>query len=495
MKNIYFIYLFCIFKFIVANSPETNAEKLTVKFAYRGQSLKGRPTHIDIIDIDQNGKDEIIISEYLSGKKYISIWSFNEDKISSLLMRFTVTPDVIYYDVADIDRDYKNEIILITSNDIYYYELNGKKVTRQNVINYSFIRGTPYQTLRANFFHDVDGDGFEELTLTDVDGVHIYETDQFRRISHIISPSQISVMMTPYSDYPVTMSSRFPLVRFDDIDGNGKEEMLIKSKSSITLFEYIGQGSWKALLTYNFKSDRETIIGGAFNYSFPDVADVDQDGRKEIILNGTTVDLSRFRFNAYSHILFLDKKLKLLEQIELNMDGVPANLPFYIDTNDNGYKDIVFPLIRFNWVTVLGLMFRGGEIKLPFFVMYDNNGNYDMELERLFEAKVKIDNTLSMIAGLLLYQRDPATYPVAYFHDYNDRKQQFILNKFYYSNKFDRYRKETAAKLPIELTDVQQFRIVGKLANLFGDKQKEAVYLIGNNFFTFFEEILPKNKN
>ncbi len=130
---------------------------------------------------------------------------------------------------------------------------------------------------------DIDGDGLKEFVASTWDSLRLYAFDR-------------NGGMKP--GFPVVAAESFSAVAIDDIDGDGKKEMAFGTNSGRF---YVVR--WNGTDFFDGDANPATIgvfkTGlGTFSYGSPAIADLDGDGKKEIVYGESSGLLHAWRNNA-----------------------------------------------------------------------------------------------------------------------------------------------------------------------------------------------------
>ncbi len=241
-------------------------------------------TNIAVDDLNGDGQKEIVIST--SG----SIRVFNTSGVS--LPGFPVftnagnTPPAI----GDVDGDGQKEIVVATTvgpTNLYMIKANGTVMPNwPRAINPSLpsnLTSSSYPVLG-----DLDGDGDMECVIGSTNGlVYAFRSDG----SYL--PGWPQATKAAYVNSPA----------IGDIDGDGLPEVVVGNQN------FLENGSWANYLfawhadgtilpNWPVKYDRQISIS-SFGFGAPALADLDQDGRADVIVSSDTTNGSPSALNAY----------------------------------------------------------------------------------------------------------------------------------------------------------------------------------------------------
>jgi outer membrane protein assembly factor BamB len=260
---------------------------------------------IKVVDLDGDGKKEMIFGAVDGG---IHIYDSKGKEIrTGFFPKRTGGPIMSDVEVADVDGDGKKEIIA-TSFDGRIYVLNNKgKVKWEKKLGSSAVFNSPVVV-------DLNGDGKKEIIASSVAGeVRVFNSDGEEKW-HRMANSQLS-------------SS--PIIA--DLDGEQKGNKEVILRNNIGEIEVYTD---KGLNKRGFP----VAVGG--NVDFwpyePAAADIDGDGKKEIIIPNPSTS----RGAQDQTIAIINKEGKIVKRIRVGMNI--ADKVKIADINGDGNPDMVF---------------------------------------------------------------------------------------------------------------------------------------------------------
>ncbi len=159
-----------------------------------------------------------------------------------------------YIAVAQLDADPRPELVMVARRNIYRLEHDGTEVWSRPLMDTGF--GGPPTV--ANF----DDDPAPELGVASRDNYTVYDADGSVLWSHAIQELSSSR----------TGSSVF------DLDGDGTAEVLYNDENTLFVFAWAGRGNPTPNVVWSTPNSTLTA------HEYPVVADVDNDGKAEIIV-------------------------------------------------------------------------------------------------------------------------------------------------------------------------------------------------------------------
>jgi len=248
----------------------------------------GGGVHPGIVDLDSDGKKEIITSRGSDdGFHYYYIYERGAEDFSKVFELSFLTADKFEHDliqalrpIDDADGDGKKEFIIAGVSDFYIYENTGDNQyqevwhTRVNSSNRSVNLG------RVRFLGDTDQDGKKEIVMGGLrvgqdiadpylDAFFVYEAtgdNNYELIWEIIHPTSLLG-----SDH----------MEVGDVDGDSINELIIVSDDS-DVYVYKSSGDNQFELATNFVWDTPYDVSV---YSEFALSDIDSDGLDEAIFN------------------------------------------------------------------------------------------------------------------------------------------------------------------------------------------------------------------
>ncbi|NND09156.1 MAG: VCBS repeat-containing protein [Saprospiraceae bacterium] len=253
-----------------------------------------RPVFSKMVDLDQDGQSEILICEFGNHSGKLSLWSLDEGKYRrSILLN---EPGTIKVDISDMNRDGKDDIIVLASQAregiyILYQENNLQFETKQ------VIRLEPQYG--SSWFELIDYNGDEHLDIVIANGDNAdYSiiSKPFHGLRLYINDGKDQFTQTWF--YPIFGATR---VCANDYDLDGDIDFAVMSFfpdydiAANESFVYLENINAK---THTFKSHttRESALG---RWLVMDDGDYDGDGDLDILLGSFLLPVTE----AHQHIM------------------------------------------------------------------------------------------------------------------------------------------------------------------------------------------------
>lgn len=285
--------------------------------------------------------------------------------------------DGAIYDLADLDGDGVNEIVVLYPSgvDVYKFDPATGKMVRSSTPLLSGLRGASVQHLvPADVMSDIDGDGDEDL-IYPVDGkYYLYFNDRgvFTKRNQI-STKPISVRMSvgeAQISEEVTASVSIPGIEFVDLNADGRKDVHATSKERESFYLQSADGVIPENPTYEvdlsrFKGDKPAKSGAGNINPFQFVSkDLNGDERQDyMIVSGNKISV----FLAGEQGVDFTKPSQILKVSAESMNAVLLPL------NKDQLPDLV--IIKYE-LPSLGRIVAGLAIGLRFeveFLGYDNS--------------------------------------------------------------------------------------------------------------------------
>ncbi len=230
-----------------------------------------QPGEIAVGDLDGDGKPDLVVVDGAGG--VISFFRNTSTPGSiSFAQRVDLNPGSIpaSISIADLDQDGKPDLVLATNTGL------GSMKNLSTPGNLSFgafyvcATGTQLVSARAG---DLDGDGKPDLVAADISGNTIVV------VKNNSTPGSIAFAAAQN----ITCALNTNHVDIEDMDGDGKPDLVSSNinYTNVSIFRNTGTGS-----TLTFDAAADYSIGNV-SLSFSAVADMDANGRPDIIA-GTT---------------------------------------------------------------------------------------------------------------------------------------------------------------------------------------------------------------
>lgn len=296
------------------------------------KNIAGFFANIVVDDLNGDGQKEIIIANQGSVRVFdkngvmLPGWPFFTNGLNSAPV------------VGDVDGDGQKEIAVATltgpTNLYMLRATGGGMVGWPRAINPqlpSNISTNSYPSLG-----DLDGDGKMECVIGSANGfVYAFRGDGS------------NLPGWPQATKPVRVNS--PVI--GDIDGDGLPEVVAGNEKIVesgenTNYLYAWRADGTILPNWPVKYDR-TISATFFGYGAPALADLDQDGRADIIVSSDTLSGSDSALNAYKSD---GSKVPGFPKPTLNIGASSTNTAAVADLDGDGFMEMA-------WINFDGLLF------------------------------------------------------------------------------------------------------------------------------------------
>jgi len=288
------------------------------------KNIAGFMTNIAVDDLTGDGQKEIIISVFGS------VRVFNTNGVMLPGWPFFTNVTMLPPAIGDVDGDGQKEIVVATNSgptNLYMIKANGvvmpgwpKAINPQLPSNFT---ASSYPVLG-----DLDGDGTMECVIGSANG-----------FVHAFRANGSNVPGWPQA----TKATAVNPPAIGDIDGDGLPEVvagndrIIENNSSANyLFAWHANGT--ILPNWPVKYDRQ-ITHSSFGYGAPALADLDQDGRADIIVSSDTTNDSHSALNAYKSD---GSKVPGFPKPTLDTGASPANTVAVADLDGDGSMEMAW---------------------------------------------------------------------------------------------------------------------------------------------------------
>lgn len=396
-------------------------------------------------DIDNDGRDELIIASFSFSEKKIEIYKIENEKLI-IIDEISVPKKTIYYDIGDINNDKLMDIVFLASDGLYYRNINfsknsNVKFNHIQTIYSEIIVPQPELLKSVSMVIDLNGDNKNELVIENVTSIEIFETNNFTRVASINLETILEFALVPGQFYPHYIFYTLPIIQIKDLDNDKKKEIITKFPNSINIFGINKNiNEWELKRKIYIGKDNVYFLSNSFvKFSFPVITDINNDGIKEMILSSANLDIPRIRFEAIGDVYYFDKwNFNINKNKQIAIKGIPLNLPYFFNISNDKYKDFICPSIPFNLFTIFGILSGSGNIYVPFFYYEQDKEKFDTKNpKKLFEIPFRIEHITSFVEGLPFDQYQDRTFPDFYYFLHNIKEKTVdIIYYYYHKNKY-----------------------------------------------------------
>ncbi|MEO0246350.1 MAG: VCBS repeat-containing protein [candidate division WOR-3 bacterium] len=338
-------------------------------------------------DLDGDGKKEII---FLHPDKKLSIFSNSEKGFIEILKGVEISKEGCIIDFGDFYPEEKGEeIIIAKSNGIDIFKFN-KNISLINSFNFqnSPIYSTNKVLRKGKILYK------ENLIFFYPDkGILIYKNGNFDTIK-VLTEIDVSTS-DDKGDYGIPKKSSLntlyilPLLFFEDINGDGEEDLIEYSKDSLFIFFKKGK---------KFSKSRDMVIDLSFlkgegKIPLPPkdivVTDINNDKRADLLLT----KLGEIFFGTKSIIYFF-----------LNQNGGFKNTPDQViisesslpdvkvlDLNNDGNMDLITNMTPLNiWTIIKLLLTKKEEITYGFYLFKNSSFSKTPDFTKKLTLRIDI---------------------------------------------------------------------------------------------------------
>jgi len=323
-------------------------------------------------DLDGDGKKEII---FLHPEKKLSIFSVSDTNVEPVLKGIQLSKEGVIIDFGNFYSELKGEEILIAKSsgiDIFKYDKNNVTLIK----SFKFLNSPLYprtKVLRKGkilyrnyliFFYPDKGilidknENFDTIPLIIERGI---STDEDKSIYEIPKKS------------PLKTSYILPFLFFTDINGDGKDDLIEYSRDSLFIFFKKGEkfsDLKNILIDLSFLRSK-----GENNILFPNVFvdDIDGDGKGDILLTKFGDIILGKKAIIYLFLNHNGNFKDTPDQIIISETTVPDFK--ILDLNNDGKMDIMTNITSFDiWKIIKLILLRKSEITYGFYLF--KNGKF-----------------------------------------------------------------------------------------------------------------------
>lgn len=272
-----------------------------------------RPVHTIVNDLNNDGNDEIIVSEF--GHLTGNLSLFKKTKEGSFKKTVLLNlPGCIKIVVKDMDKDGKKDIIVLTGQAregvSILYQKENLKFSNKTVLQFSPVYGTSWFDLI-----DYDGDGDQDIITVNGDNADLSIINKPYHGMRIHLNNGKNEFKEEFF-YPLNGATRLIardfdqdndidialLAAFPDYDQNPEYSFVFLENKNTQTF------------TFNTYTFQEAILG---RWLLMDAGDIDKDGDDDIILSSFNADRPNAPINILEnwkknkiHLLVLENQLK-----------------------------------------------------------------------------------------------------------------------------------------------------------------------------------------
>jgi len=273
------------------------------------------------VDVDQDGKKDLLISPNQKGENYNCIWYYKNYSTpgtadwrfqsDSFLIDQTIDLGTAAYPILyDYNKDGKPDLLI--GSDGYYQDSSGKLRSRISYYQNTSTPGNPSFTLQTTDFLNIDSFNFQgvapapgDLDNSGVDGLVIGHSDgtlsYFKNIaaSSAVQPVwQLAALVLTDVDGDTINVGGYAAPVIYDVDMDGKKDLVIGNiLGTIQYYQNVGTTpgaiALKLITTHlgNAVADPDLTYG---NYSVPFIGPVDSSGTNYLLLGAGSGNIYQF---------------------------------------------------------------------------------------------------------------------------------------------------------------------------------------------------------
>jgi hypothetical protein len=277
-------------------------------------------------DLNGNGKNDLVVANYREKFEYDTesfvYWGtdtgFDPDNPLRLPTHYALQALT-----ADLNGDGRDEIIFAGGNQVWIYWNHDGSFGPENRTILESTGFTSMFSIGAVRAHvaDVDGDGVVELLVATEAGVEIRRTDDLTQVAQLLD--------IPYSTWVATA----------DLDGDGRPEIVASKYDDRVSYDTQSAIFWNG--PDGFSNENRTLLdtGGAMGCT---AADLDGDGRAEVIFNNTMGGPSQFWPDLPIYVYYGGSEFDYGAHRRLELPSGGCTYVYVMaDLNQSGYPDIV----------------------------------------------------------------------------------------------------------------------------------------------------------